>query len=82
MGNKTPEDKVNRYPGSQPFEDRSLDRKLFKGRETERKKLLHLILSERFVVLYSKSGVGKTSLLNAGVFKNLGKGSIFLYPLD
>ncbi len=69
--------KVNRYPGSRPFQDDQLDRKLFKGREDEKRKLLHLILSEKLVVFYAKSGVGKTSLLNAGVFKELRKRGYF-----
>lgn len=60
-----------RYPGSHSFDDKSVDRRLFNGREDERKQLLHLILSESLVVLYSKSGIGKTSLLKAGVFKEL-----------
>jgi tetratricopeptide (TPR) repeat protein len=60
-----------RYPGSHSFDDKSVDRKLFNGREDERNQLLHLILSESLVVLYSKSGIGKTSLLKAGVFKEL-----------
>ncbi len=60
-----------RYPGSRPFQDTELDRLLFNGREDEKQKLLHLILSEKLVVLFSKSGMGKTSLLNAGVFNLL-----------
>ena len=60
-----------RYPGSQPFADTALHRLLFKGREQEKKSLFHLILSEDLVVLYAKSGMGKTSLLNAGVFAPL-----------
>lgn len=60
-----------RYPGSHPFQDTDLDRLLFRGRESEANALLHLILSERLVVLFGKSGMGKTSLLNAGVFHDL-----------
>ncbi|MFL5384389.1 MAG: tetratricopeptide repeat protein [Longimicrobiaceae bacterium] len=60
-----------RYPGSHPFQDSDLDRLLFKGRETEALTLLHLVLSERLVVLFGKSGIGKSSLLNAGVFEAL-----------
>ena len=60
-----------RYPGSRPFQDTNLDRRLFYGREDEKKELLHRILSDNLVVLYAKSGIGKTSLLNAGVFEDL-----------
>ena len=60
-----------RYPGTRPFQDSELDRMLFRGREDEKQRLLHLILAERLVTLFAKSGVGKTSLLNAGVFELL-----------
>jgi WD40 repeat protein/TPR repeat protein len=56
-----------RYPGAHSFGDSALDRKLFFGRSREKKDLLDTILAERLVVLYAKSGVGKTSLLNAGI---------------
>ena len=60
-----------RYPGSRPFQDTPLDRLLFRGREAEKKALLHLILAEDTVLLYAKSGMGKTSLLNAGILQQL-----------
>jgi len=60
-----------RYPGSSPFQDTPLDRLLFRGREDEKKALLHLILAEDLVLLYAKSGMGKTSLLNAGILQQL-----------
>lgn len=60
-----------RYPGSHPFQDTDLDRILFRGRKTEANALLHLILSERLVVFFGKSGMGKTSLLHTGVFHEL-----------
>ena len=62
---------TRRYPGSRPFADNDLDRLLFKGREHEKKALLHLILAEDLVLLYAKSGMGKTSLLNAGILEQL-----------
>ncbi|MFZ4477223.1 MAG: hypothetical protein ACOYPR_18650, partial [Saprospiraceae bacterium] len=56
---------LHRYPGTKPFE---IDEKsIFFGREEETLKLNDLIRLERLVVLYSKSGLGKSSLLNAGV---------------
>ncbi len=57
----------HRYPGTRPFQDTELDRLLFKGRGDDVQRFLHLVLAERLVVLFSKSGIGKSSLLNAGV---------------
>ena len=56
-----------RYPGSQPFSGSDAHRLLFFGREEETQLLLHQILTSRLVVLYAKSGLGKTSLINAGL---------------
>jgi hypothetical protein len=60
-----------RYPGSPPFRDTDLDRRLFKGRASEIDAVLHSILSSNLFVLYALSGLGKTSLLNAGVMPEL-----------
>jgi WD40 repeat protein len=60
-----------RYPGSRPFQDSELDRKLFWGRAREAHTLLHLTLAEKLVVFFAKSGLGKSSLLNAGVLSSL-----------
>jgi tetratricopeptide (TPR) repeat protein len=60
-----------RYPGSSSFQDEELDRLLFWGREQEKSALFHLILAENLVLFYAKSGCGKTSLLNAGIFQQL-----------
>ena len=60
-----------RYPGSPPFRDIELDRRLFKGRDEEAKKVFHSILSSDVFLLYALSGMGKSSLLNAGVMHRL-----------
>ncbi|HRH48659.1 MAG TPA: WD40 repeat domain-containing protein [Panacibacter sp.] len=57
--------KTHRYPGVKPFSEN--ERHLFYGRSTDTKKLYQLINLEKLVLLYSKSGLGKSSLLNAGV---------------
>ena len=57
--------KTHRYPGVKPFSEN--ERHVFYGRTTETKKLYQLINLEKLVLLYSKSGLGKSSLLNAGV---------------
>lgn len=54
-----------RYPGAKPFEVQ--DSAIFFGRKEDTEKLRELISVERMVVLYGKSGLGKSSLLNAGV---------------
>ncbi|MCG8327095.1 MAG: hypothetical protein MI974_05390 [Chitinophagales bacterium] len=54
-----------RYPGAQPFlYDQG---NVFFGRENDIENLYELVLLEQLVVLYSKSGIGKSSLLNAGI---------------
>lgn len=54
-----------RYPGSKPFE--ISERHLFFGRESDAEKFYRLVKIQPIVVLYSKSGVGKSSLINAAV---------------
>ncbi|MDX1912132.1 MAG: hypothetical protein SFV22_11625 [Saprospiraceae bacterium] len=53
-----------RYPGLRPFE-RSQSA-VFHGRGDDISRLSNLVLRERLVVLFAKSGMGKTSLLQAG----------------
>ncbi|HYK01033.1 MAG TPA: hypothetical protein VE974_04705 [Thermoanaerobaculia bacterium] len=67
----------DRYPGARSFADSDLDRRLFRGRSEDTDALLHLILVERLVVLYGRSGMGKTSLLNAGVAARLREQGFF-----
>ncbi len=61
----------SRYPGAQPFADDQVSRKVFFGREQAAKALTSQILANRLVVVYAKSGLGKTSLLNAGIAQRL-----------
>jgi hypothetical protein len=53
------------YPGPIPFEFKH--RSLFFGREHEANELLALVKAHPAVLLYSQSGAGKTSLLNASL---------------
>ncbi|MBL7787766.1 MAG: ATP-binding protein [Chitinophagales bacterium] len=56
---------MKRYPGIQSYDrDR---RHLFFGRERETKELFRLTVLQPIVVLFGKSGTGKTSLIQAGV---------------
>ena len=60
-----------RYPGSRPFSRN--DEWVFFGRDADIENLLTKINVEKTIVLYGKSGLGKTSLLNAGVLPKLEK---------
>ncbi len=61
------------------FEEK--DQTLFRGREREAWKLASLIRSHRCVILYGGSGVGKTSLLLAGVTPLLESSDPFYRPV-
>ncbi|HPH17763.1 MAG TPA: hypothetical protein PLE32_03270, partial [Haliscomenobacter sp.] len=59
----------SRYLGVQPF--KTSDRHLFFGRDKDIEDLHDFILLEKLVVLFGKSGYGKSSLLNAGIMPRL-----------
>ena len=63
---KTPR---RRYPGSRPFAKD--DEWVFFGRDTDIDKLITNININSTIVLHGKSGLGKSSLLNAGVLPRL-----------
>ena len=65
---------TDRYPGPRSFE--SNERAIFFGCTSEVNDLLNLIRQQQIIVLFSKSGLGKSSLLNAGVVPAL---SMFVY---
>ena len=54
------------WPGLLPFTEDA--RMFFHGREAETDDLFRLIEREPLTVLFGQSGLGKSSLLNAGVF--------------
>ena len=64
--------KPKRYPGSKPFT--LAEKGLFFGRDEDIEGLYNFICVEKLSVLYGKSGLGKTSLLNAGVIPKLETG--------
>ena len=70
-GGRSRRGEVHRYPGSPPFGDSELDRLLFRGRAREIDEVLHSILSYDLLLVYAVSGMGKTSLLTAGVLEPL-----------
>ena len=55
------------YKGLAPFDDSDLDALLFFGRERETEVIAANLMAARVTVLYGPSGVGKTSVLRAGV---------------
>ena len=65
------EAQARRYKGTSPFSDIDLDRRIFFGRDRECRSLQSLVLAEDLVVLFAKSGMGKTSLINAGLLQPL-----------
>lgn len=60
-----------RYPGARPFSDSPEDRQIFFGRDAVIDRLFERMLGTRLLVFFGKSGLGKTSLLMAGVFPRL-----------
>jgi hypothetical protein len=60
---------MERYPGLQPFDKGQST--IFFGRDMEKKELFYQVCLEKVVVLFGKSGLGKSSLLNAGVSPQL-----------
>ncbi len=57
--------KQYRYPGARPFD--TAQQHIFFGRSADVDALERLLGLEQMVVLYGKSGLGKSSLLNAGL---------------
>jgi len=59
-------DSDNPWPGSESFDENA--RAFFHGRDHESASLLSHVLDAPITVLYGRSGLGKTSLLRAGLF--------------
>lgn len=57
------------YRGMKSF--RLIDRNIYAGRDSEIQKISKLLLLYRGLLIYGDSGVGKSSLMNAGVFPAL-----------
>ncbi len=69
---------INPWPGLASYTEDSKD--IFYGRSAESATLSALIRRNLFVTLYGRSGIGKTSLLQAGVFPLL-RGDNSLCPI-
>jgi tetratricopeptide (TPR) repeat protein len=66
------------YVGPRPFERE--ERQRFFGREREASELLSRVIAHPAVLLYSQSGAGKTSLLNASLIPLLEKEGFEILP--
>jgi WD40 repeat protein/DNA-binding transcriptional ArsR family regulator len=59
------------YTGLRAFDDSELDALFFFGRERETEIVIANVIASQLTVLYGPSGVGKSSLLRAGVARSL-----------
>jgi hypothetical protein len=59
------------YKGLASFDDSELDERFFFGRDRETEIVASNLVASRLTVLYGPSGVGKSSLLRAGVVRRL-----------
>jgi WD40 repeat protein len=64
-------DADNPWPGLPAYEER--DQQFFRGRKAESEQLVSTILANRVTILFGRSGLGKTSLIKAGIFPALRK---------
>ena len=69
MAERPPLDAQNPWPGLAAFTEGDHD--FFRGREREADELARLVRRERLTVLFGRSGLGKSSLLGAGLFPRL-----------
>lgn len=74
---KEPNSRPNPYVGPRAF---LIGEKLH-GRDRELRELLNFLLSQRIVLLYSPSGAGKTSLVQAGLIPALAEKSFTILPV-
>ena len=58
-----------RYPGVKPFA--TTEQELFFGRDRDIEDLWNLLWLSKLVVLFGKSGYGKSSLINAGILPEI-----------
>jgi len=58
-----------RYPGVTPFS--TAQKSLFMGREKDIEAFYQLLFVKQLIILYGKSGYGKSSLINAGIIPKL-----------
>ena len=64
-------DQIAPYKGLRPFDDTAEDVRFFFGRDRERDIIVANLMAARLTVLYGDTGVGKSSVLRAGVAHEL-----------
>ena len=64
-------DSCSPYRGLAPFQDAEHDVRFFFGRDRERELIEANLMASRLTVLYGEAGVGKSSVLRAGVAHHL-----------
>lgn len=74
---QTPSDGARRYPGAQGFGDSEASRRLFFGRDREKTDLFHRVMADDLVVIFGRSGHGKSSLIRAGLLQPLRDEGLF-----
>jgi len=67
----------NPYVGTRPYKNGEI----LYGRERETSELLDLLIAERIVMLYSPSGAGKSSLLNAVIMPKMAENGFRVLPV-
>src|SRR5690348_11414649 len=65
------------FPGLSSYEEKNKSQ--FGGRDAEIKELFRLVESNKLTIVFGKSGIGKTSLIKAGVIPELQKN--FYFPV-
>jgi WD40 repeat protein len=76
MATTTVISRPNPYVGPRPYKQGEI----IYGRERETSELLDLLIAERIILLYSPSGAGKSSLLNASIFPKMGEQGFEVWP--
>ena len=66
-----------RYPGAGPFQDDDISRKMFFGRDKEIQELTSRVEVCQLTIVYGRSGLGKSSLLQAGLTTPLRENGYF-----
>jgi WD40 repeat protein len=67
----------NPYVGPRPYRQGET----IYGRERETSELLDLLIAERIILLYSPSGAGKSSLLNAAILPKMAQQGFQVFPV-
>ncbi len=75
--NVTIASRPNPYVGTRPYKKGET----LYGREQETSELLDLLIAERIVMMYSPSGAGKSSILNASVLPKMEENGFELLPV-